>query len=1153
MSSKAEIYKFWEEYCPEVLNHVEEIQKGTFTPFIGAGMSFSYGYPGWAAFLQDILKNVIANDKSQAIADTEKLLADNKYLQAAERLDASDLLNHGLASQVKRRFGRPISVKNDRNYVQLLLNHGVNGFITTNYDPVIESSIRAWYKEHKKTDSLQILIPNRQIDEMDTKTILREGKDYVLKLHGDAGKLNSIILTEAQYEQYYGDEKYTLPKLIEYIWEHNNIVFMGCGLSRDYLFNKIHDIAGKTNDNWKYAILEAPKNHEDLLDSNTNPELKKTIFELNSYKIYPIWFKHGDFNSIYDILQILCEKNTQQVDSTKEPEQLKEDDLLYDYSSFIDSKALLAFQKGSQKSEELFNVIMMQQEKKISFEELFNNIVGTDQFCPLLVRGQPGTGKSTLFSLIYGYIKERRTDYYLGYIDLYKFDHCDAGELKLRLEQALSPIQIAADRGNKAILFLDGINEFNRGENDSTYQKILLEKLKAWEANDNIQVCITIGLKNTDDDTISSLYVDNTEVSKFIYEDAYKLSLHRINRETKRFREFAYGMLNYYGLFSDIPEELIQEYRISHPQKDANGVLKLQKRKSAFEHYKCMYGDSFISLCNLITAKEIEFRTINLFAHYLYEHRDELVYSNNRIADISATSIFADHYKQHLGESFHDAGKQILNKIMMVTQGRQIDKYDYLFYKGSSVKDYFIASYFVHLLSTENKDDLLKMDCIFTPGINRMILDIISDQKLSSKSIMQFILKHYLDAGIRLKDELIYLLGRLDVGLSRLKNKCVKSLKLQYNEIYDSLIKHPDDVADSQIMLFRTLAITLISMGESDHENDFYLLLINNRRIDDINRNFFIMYFTMGSFRVDQSLNLRTDICTPEHLKRSYMYLQSTLKRNSKWKNLNLITLVSIIQYSKKNNIIGIPSDKKKIVELLTSYLKDRSIGEVVNTYVHSIVDILENNNRIIEEVYKIKDVIRQSWHEAGRDIHSMQSVADHSWGCQVIAEIFLHDDWKQCKMLDSKDIEDEELRKSYNKNEIIRILLAHEIGKTYTGNTLFQVENQEAALHQKRLIAQFNLAHEYIDEFNLAEICNRWQIFNTVKTDQINYRIAKEIDILEPLFQLYLERDKVSDGNYKTLRDDELSNVTAGFEQMQVTSFGKNLFGWIKTEIFSE
>ena len=133
-----------------------------------------------------------------------------------------------------------------------IVNLGPRYYITTNYDDLIEKSLRKWHEGR----TFQT-VTNRQLTETADLT-QAHARDYVFKPHGDANDVYSIIMSRDHYRRLLpqGDRHAAL-KALEILLVSRPVVYLGFGLRdpdfmyvRDFLLNTFK---GGTQDH--YAVM----------------------------------------------------------------------------------------------------------------------------------------------------------------------------------------------------------------------------------------------------------------------------------------------------------------------------------------------------------------------------------------------------------------------------------------------------------------------------------------------------------------------------------------------------------------------------------------------------------------------------------------------------------------------------------------------------------------------------------------------------------------------------------------------------------------------------------------------------------------------------------------------------------------------------------
>lgn len=220
-------------------------QKGTVL-FIGSGISTWSGLPTWGRLMEEMAdyidKKGISSDEIRKYAFTQPLLAAD--------FGCAELTNEEfevfIKASCKYKEAKPHMIHN------LITNLGPNCYITTNYDDLIEQTL----KNKRLVQKYNIVTNN---DPMKCGSIIQLKSDYfIFKPHGDLDKPNSIILSGEQYNNLYnnGDKYYTYRSL-ETLLLTRNVVFLGFGLKDPDFLNIMGKIRNEFSRNpiTHYAIM----------------------------------------------------------------------------------------------------------------------------------------------------------------------------------------------------------------------------------------------------------------------------------------------------------------------------------------------------------------------------------------------------------------------------------------------------------------------------------------------------------------------------------------------------------------------------------------------------------------------------------------------------------------------------------------------------------------------------------------------------------------------------------------------------------------------------------------------------------------------------------------------------------------------------------
>ena len=284
------------------------------------------------------------------------------------------------------------------------------------------------------------------------------------------------MLTKTQYDKYYSDESNIIDTLYSLL-PRSPLLFMGCSLSKDYLYDAIEKKA-RTSDYWNYAILTQPQSSKALIN--------KCNHELVKLKIRPIWFPMNEYDSIITILELLTMKKPYVVHDTKDLLEKFGKNYSEEYQVFVDSNAVEALsdineRNGEHRAELLFSAIMGFNNRcgsslPKSLEDFTTTINSTQSRNALLIEGAPGIGKSTMLSLLYLVYRKKYPNIYNCYIDLHLYSQESKRDALRPISEYLESIESKLNLFDGVVLFLDGVNEYKR--TDSITEKAVSDWIK---------------------------------------------------------------------------------------------------------------------------------------------------------------------------------------------------------------------------------------------------------------------------------------------------------------------------------------------------------------------------------------------------------------------------------------------------------------------------------------------------------------------------------------------------------------------------------------------------------------------------------------------------------------------------------------------------
>lgn len=273
--------------------------------FIGSGISAWSGLPSWAGAIKELANFLDASDLDSSLVKKE-----------AEKGELIQAASYGLDRLTKEQMGEyirnicRIGSAKPKEIHRNIVNLGPRFYITTNYDDLIEQSLRKW-----QPDRPFRVVTNRQLTE--TADLVRaDGRDYVFKPHGDAGDLDSIIMSREQYGKLLpqGSRHAALDSL-KTLLVSRPVIYLGFGL-RDPDFLYLRDILhntfkGGTRDH--YAVIA------DVSEAESDFWRRHYGIHLVSYATKLETDGHEDHSKLLDMLDRLLEKKHDVLEPSFDP------------------------------------------------------------------------------------------------------------------------------------------------------------------------------------------------------------------------------------------------------------------------------------------------------------------------------------------------------------------------------------------------------------------------------------------------------------------------------------------------------------------------------------------------------------------------------------------------------------------------------------------------------------------------------------------------------------------------------------------------------------------------------------------------------------------------------------------------------------------
>ncbi|MFA7893603.1 SIR2 family protein [Pseudomonas putida] len=204
--------------------------------FIGSGISLWSGLPTWAGMIEELAKFL---EKGDGRADLIRAEAKKGDLLQAASYGFDKLTKQQIGEFIREtcRYGKARPHEIHRKIVSL----GPRCFVTTNYDDLIEQSLREWQPDRFYRPP----VTNRHLTET-AEIVHARAVDFIFKPHGDAADSESIILTREQYRRLLpqGENQAALES-VKMLLASRPVLYLGFGL-RDPDFIYVRDLLANT-------------------------------------------------------------------------------------------------------------------------------------------------------------------------------------------------------------------------------------------------------------------------------------------------------------------------------------------------------------------------------------------------------------------------------------------------------------------------------------------------------------------------------------------------------------------------------------------------------------------------------------------------------------------------------------------------------------------------------------------------------------------------------------------------------------------------------------------------------------------------------------------------------------------------------------------
>lgn len=417
--------------------------------------------------------------------------------------------------------------------------------------------------------------------------------------------------------------------------------------------------------------------------------------------------------------------------------------------------------------------------------------------------------------------------------------------------------------------------------------------------------------------------------------------------------------------------------------------------------------------------------------------------------------------------------------------------------------------YYGKLILNYQEGDISKLQCVLNNEINIFLKAIVNETPEGQKKVCKNCQKIYNAGDYLAKAQAAYIMGRFD------NNDLCKEVIDFLNPVYDKLlgeIKNNRYVEKEKLFLFRTISISLFMQGKNDDKGNSLLgMLLTNRRLNEINRAFFLQYY--GDVEAEtECVILEDDGKAPieysfDLLFNKINYYLSEKRRNQTGKDrcdfqISLFTLCSLVQVRLNEGV-----DKKYINKLSNIINKtinsDRiALSTNMKTYLLMLKDDINdeayNVGHLYDDLYLVKDVVRSGWidkiEKGSVPVVRYENIVEHMYYTWLLGMLYLPD----------TPPTSEAEYKFYNKNKILNCILIHDLAKAHVGDKRPEEKTDEHKRNESDWMHKIFMHDTYSDIYSMESYRRIWKQFKPNPTD-INCIIAKELEIIQSIYQFYI------------------------------------------------
>jgi len=577
-----------------------------------------------------------------------------------------------------------------------------------------------------------------------------------------------------------------------------------------------------------------------------------------------------------------------------------------------------------------------------------------------------------------------------------------------------------------------------------------------------------------------------------------------------------------------------------------------EKAKQYLSCYKTINMDDTQQQDLYIKLVKMEFNSIDIYQLKLlkttiYDKFDDPSFNISELYE-SYCLNFLNGNKKPMEETARVAFEFAYTDKINNDKDNYVQPYWKLIRSHSSFIDFFISRYYIKKLSEyDNNSSLNDFEMILPKTVTCFVKPQLNKSFAYEQRIIKLCESKYKSMGICGKSSMIYWLGR--ICSPNLTDKSCDLLKIYYREINEQLEinKNNFDYSSQKMIddlfVLRGITVSLIYKQVPKISDQYIHSMLEDNTISSINRGFHLEYYGDKEYvPIHNTLNYEDDLEVGDKTLRQLIKVNEVdfnLGKFSPSFELKLFTICSLLQARIENKELQLKFDINpfinKAINMVEEYLK---IGyckdeKIVFYFKSVLIDFIEHKAnsyenrqlmsvRLYNKYSKANRIKRTGW--VIHKITDAENIIEHTYNCWLMGLLVLPD-----------KIEDEPL---YSKQDVLEMILIHDIGECETGDILKKEKLKDPSLKEKEnaIMKMLFLKGTYPSMPNLSKQYKLWTEWYEQET--FNSWVAKDIDVIQAIYQLctYLSEYR------NNFTKETLENWFKGHNELK-TNIGKTIF----------